>query len=255
MALRFSGTSTQGRCYVSQKRQSSLRRCLTRKGATECRVRCAAGPAPKSSRPRRRHATWRWSLSRCRRSQVPGGCVLVTGTDGVQSLCFGLRSARDVGSDATDPRDRSLAVAAPPHRTLLCRALTYLPAGRRTAAPAGGSGSQSARGRRRRPGYCSRSPSDCCSVQNALIRHCRRAPTLAPRPRWLPLVRSGHRRDMTGIGVRQQQRRAALRGSFRRAAVVLADHRFDRGDCPAPRFALRGPNAGPGADASLLFGG
>ena len=39
------------------------------------------------------------------------------------------------------------------------------------------------------------------------------------------------------LGVTQQRRRAALRGSIRRAAVFLADDRFDRGDGPAPACA------------------
>jgi hypothetical protein len=55
--------------------------------------------------------------------------------------------------------------------------------------------------------------------------------------RLLVLVRSGHQREMTGVGVRRQQPPAASRGCIRRTAPVLADDRFDRGDGPEPACA------------------
>jgi hypothetical protein len=49
----------------------------------------------------------------------------------------------------------------------------------------------------------------------------------------LPLsAPSSSRAAVTAIGVKQQQRPAASRGSIRQTAVVPADDRFDRGDGP-----------------------
>jgi hypothetical protein len=71
------------------------------------------------------------------------------------------------------------------------------------------------------------------------VRPPRRQKHVSHRERTSPLEqRSGDARRVTRIGVKQQQRRAALCGCIRQTATVLADDRFDRVGSPAQACAL-----------------